>query len=448
MIQVLNTSLKIAKRYYHPGYSPYRKMALPLCPLNNISKYYKPVWGNKIQEIQLNNKIILYNSYITNHINIYSKLISNHFNNNVYFLPTSHNTPISTALYSCRNLDANKFLSKIDNTGISVDEVFVNTQENKKKLLSILKYCDNPREYNTLNNAIYGIFSNFADSIYIANDYLQVGKNYLFVCNYPSKASQREIERSRIIATALEYGNMPILLDNHINFEGEANIKYIPAIIEENNQKYQLCLTYNSSRSELECIENMNKYLKKLNVPLLKEIRLHPIKGYEKYFYHQDCIINFYSENKLQIFNSEEDFLNNYEKNGTAIVIKRGFDDNNLKILNRLFKKIIYVNMEDDLLSANMIVNKYGIIGSSNINNKTKKEIRDNFPFFYDFEHPSSGGGGAHKCCSNVISKRKPISVSEWVSFIKDLGIEPGEQLIQGVKNELHRLYSSCKNIF
>ena len=38
--------------------------------------------------------------------------------------------------------------------------------------------------------------------------------------------------------------------------------------------------------------------------------------------------------------------------------------------------------MEDDLLSANMIVNKYGIIGSSNINNKTKEEIRNNFPFF------------------------------------------------------------------
>ena len=37
---------------------------------------------------------------------------------------------------------------------------------------------------------------------------------------------------------------------------------------------------------------------------------------------------------------------------------------------------------------------------------------------------------------------------SKPVSFIKELGIEPGEQLIQGVKNELHRLYSSCKNIF
>ena len=449
MFNFLKISIQtLGKRYFHPGYLPYRRIALPLCPLNNISKYYKPVWGNKIQELQLNNKIILYNSYITNNINFYSKRIASHFNNNVHFLPTSHNTPISTALYSCRNLDAEMFLSKIENTGISVDNTFINTIENRQKLLSVLKFCNNETEYNILNNAIYGIFSNFGDSIYIANDYLQVGKNYSVVCNYPDKASQREIERSRIIATILHYGNMPILLDNHINFEGEANIKYIPAIIEENNQKYQLCITYNSSRSELECIKNINKYLKKLNVPLLKEIRLYPKTGMEKIFYHQDCILNFYTDSNIQVFNSEEDFLLNYIKNGTAIVVKQGFDSSNLKILNRLFKKIIYVDTEDDFLAANMIVNKYGIIGTSDINNSIKRDIRKNFPFFYDFKHPSSGGGGAHKCCSNVISKKKPISIDEWISFMKDLGIEPHNQLIKGVQNELQRLYSPHKNIF
>ena len=103
--------------------------------------------------------------------------------------------------------------------------------------------------------------------------------------------------------------------------------------------------------------------------------------------------------------------------------------------------------MNDDLLAANMIVHKYGIIGSSDIDNKTKEDIRNNFPFFYDFKHPSSGGGGAHKCCSNVISKRKIISIDDWINFMKELGIEPGEQLIKGVQNELHRLFTH-NNIF
>ena len=98
-------------RYYHPGYQIFNnKLCLPLCPINNESIYYKPVWGNKIQEIQLNKKNFKYN---TDDINLSSKNIDNLLNNNIIYLPTSHNTPIDTALYSCRNLDANKFLSKI-----------------------------------------------------------------------------------------------------------------------------------------------------------------------------------------------------------------------------------------------------------------------------------------------------------------------------------------------
>jgi hypothetical protein len=329
--------------------------------------------------------------------------------------------------------------------------VFNNTAENRNKLLTTLNFCDNKREYNIVNGAIYGIFSNFGDSIYLANDYLQVGKNYLFICNYPDKASQREIERCRIVATALHYGNMPILLDNHITFEGEANIKYIPAMIEEHGQLYQLCITYNSSRSELQCIDNINKYLKQLNVPLLKGITLEPKKGMEKYFYHQDCIINFYSSNSkpnqldvnVQIFNSEDDFWKHYLKNGIVIAVKQGFDERNMAILNRLFTTILYVDMNDDLLGANMIVSQEGIVGSSKLNNKTKQELNENFPFFLDFVHPSSGGGGAHKCCSNVISKKKSISVGEWASLMDELGINLQKQFIQGVQNELNRLFPS-----
>ena len=446
-------TLKISRRQFHPGYSQERKLALPKCPSDINCSYYKPVWGNKIQELQLKNDNL--HSYNTSNVNFYSNVISKYFKNNVFLLPTSHNTPISTALYSCRNLDADKFLTKIKNIGISEEEVFDNTSENRKKLLTTLNFCDDKKEYNIVNGAIYGIFSNFGDSIYLANDYLQVGKNYLFICNYPDKASQREIERCRIVATSLYYGNMPILLDNHLTFEGEANIKYIPAMIEEHGQIYQLCITYNSSRSELQCIDNINKYLKKLNVPLLKGITLEPKKGMEKYFYHQDCIINFCSGNSkpnqldenVQIFNSEDDFWKHYLKNGIVINVKQGFDERNMAILNRLFAKILYIDMNDDLLGANMIVNQKGIVGSSKLNNKTKQELKENFPFFLDFEHPSSGGGGSHKCCSNVISKKKSISVDEWTSLMDELGINLHKQFIQGVQNELNRLFPSESKI-
>lgn len=450
MLRALTTlTLKNGRRYFHPGYSQELKLALPICPSDIDCRYSKPVWGNKIQELQLKNNNL--HSYNTSNVNFYSEVISKYFGNNVFLLPTSHNTPISTALYSCRNLNADKFLTQIKNIGIMEDEVFNNTAKNRHKLLTTLNFCDSKREYNIVNGAIYGIFSNFGDSIYLANDYLQVSNNYLFVCNYPDKASQREIERCRIIATALHYGNMPILLDNDITFEGEANIKYIPAMIEENGQIYQLCITYNSSRSDLQCIDNINKYLKKLNEPLLKGLLLEPKIGMEKYFYHQDCIINFWSgdsksnqlDHNIQMFNSEDDFLKHYIKNGIAIVVKQGFDERNMAILNRLFTKILYVDMNDDLLGANMIVHQKGIVGSSKINNTFKQELKDIFPFFLDFVHPSSGGGGAHKCCSNVISKNNSISVDEWTSLMDELGINLHKKFILGVQNELKRLFPS-----
>ena len=37
-----------------------------------------------------------------------------------------------------------------------------------------------------------------------------------------------------------------------------------------------MCISYNSSRSDLKCINNINKYLDKLNFPLLKNINIEP----------------------------------------------------------------------------------------------------------------------------------------------------------------------------
>ena len=164
--------------------------------------------------------------------------------------------------------------------------------------------------------AIYGIFSNYGDSIYIANDYLQVSNNHVILSNYPSEISQREIEKCRIVAYCLLLGNYPILLDNKFNFEGEANIKFIPARIinKSKNINYQMCISYNSSRSDLKCINNINKYLEKLDLPLLKNINIEPKFYCKEYFYHLDCILNFSVDPQLQIFTSIDDFWANYKK--------------------------------------------------------------------------------------------------------------------------------------
>ena len=190
----------------------------------------------------------------------------------------------------------------MDNNGL-----FINTEKNRKNVI-LFRFGFGKKNMDIIQTLLYGIFSNYADSIYIANDYLAVGDKYVIISNYPDLVSQREIEKCRIIAYSLLYGNYPILLNRYIKFEGEANIKFIPAYVMEKNQKYQLCLIYDSSRSTLDCISNINKYMKKLNLPLLKGIELKPIKGLETYFYHQDCIINFYCKNEYSTFQNMNDF--------------------------------------------------------------------------------------------------------------------------------------------
>ena len=42
-----------------------------------------------------------------------------------------------------------------------------------------------------------------------------------------------------------------------------------------------MCISYNSSRSNPNCIENINKYLERIQVPLLKPIQLSPKQEFE-----------------------------------------------------------------------------------------------------------------------------------------------------------------------
>ena len=421
------------RRCYHTGFFKTGKLALPICPSNQVSQYQQSVWGNKVQEIQLKNKII---SYENNEINKFSQNISSFYDNKTIFLPTSHNTPIKTLLRSCRKIQSKKYTDYIDNLNITDNYGIYNDNEcNRNKLYSLLQLCDSNSEKNVINSAILGILSNSADSIYIANDYIKVSNKHLIISNYPEKVSQREIERCRIVATALHYGHYPILLDKEYDFEGEANIKYIPAIIKENNKKYQLCISYNSSRSSTKCIENINKYLDKLNLPLLLDITLKPKPELETLFYHQDTVLNFTSTYE-QEFNSYNDFLKNYKKNGICILVKDVLDDE--KNLHKLFERIIYVDKKDDLLCANMIVRKDGIVGSSRITNDS--EILK-YTDFLNFIHPSTGGGGAHKCCSNIMEINETLNIHNWIDFCKSLNIELNDEFIIGVKDETKRLF-------
>ena len=291
-----------SKRFFHPGLPQNKKLALPICPENLKCKYYAPVWGNKVQDLQINQQNTYYN---TTNINKSTHRISKIFKNETILLPTSHNSSIYTAIYSCRNLDNEKYINIIKKLKV-VDEndVFINNLENIEKLLDVLHHVDSSTDKEILKSAFLGIISNFADSIYIANDYLSVSDNHVIISNYPNKVSQREIERSRIIAYNLLLGNYPIVLDNNINFEGEANIKFIPAIIELNKQQFQVCFTYESSRSTMDCISNLNKYLERIGQPLLMPIKLAPKKNLRNYFYHQDCLINFCSNDQYQYFNN------------------------------------------------------------------------------------------------------------------------------------------------
>lgn len=435
--------MKSIKRFYHPGFSNTKKLCLPLCPPNIKSTYQTHVWGNKIQQIQLNtNKKY---SYETNKINFYSYKISKFYNHNTIFIPTSHNTPISTALRSLRNIDSDRFISKIDNDIIDYHGIFINNPTNINKLLKLINYCETKREKDILTSALFGIISNYGDSIYIANDFLNISDNIIIVANYPDLVSAREIEKCRNIAYSLIYGNYPLLLDKNIYFEGEANIKYIPVIIHENEQDYQLCLTYNSTRSSTKCITNINKYLSLLGKPLLKEIQFSPKDTMAEYFYHFDCILNFTTNDKYQHFNSMDDFWKNYKKNGTIAVEINGLDDleYSKNKLNNIFKNIINVKKEDDLLCANMIMMENGFVGSSNLSNKNSFEFNNTL----FFEHPSTGGGGAHKCCSNVITKNNEISVDDWINFSRNLNIEIDSQLLNGVKDEIKRIKIAYKDI-
>ena len=394
-------------RHYHPGFSKKNKLALPHVIVDTSCLYYNPVWGNGIQESQLKKGKIGYDTF---DINYYSYLIQTK-DPSALFIETCHDQSIQSALASCRKLKKDKFTSFVQKLDIIDDEgVFINNENNREKIKLIKNEAENKVERDILEGVVWGILSNFADSIYIANNYLLLDNNYAIICNYPDKASSREVERKKIIEILLSYGKIPIILDDEINFEGEANIRLLPIKIGDK----RLCLNYHSTRSDPNAINNINKYLRKLGETELLPITLKPKAHKTNQFYHLDCIINFYQDEEKSYHNLEDFYRD--KGCGMALIVKDSFNRESEYLINKIFGKIIYLDDSRDNLIANAIVTPEYVVAGAGLSDENIDEIKKTHSLI-QYKHPSSGGGGAHKCCSNVISISDEISYQDWTEF-------------------------------
>ena len=448
----INQINNLFRRFYSPGFSGNHSVALPLAPNDLEVKYHKPVWGNNIQKKQLENNY--QNGYNTSIINEYNKEIgtlinnSNDLNRDVVYIPTSHGASVETSLQSCRHIKNKEYYLDLikEMNVLDRENCFIANDTNIKKILNICDYYKDKSDENevqSVKSAIYGIISNMGDSIYIANDYLLVEDNIAFVANYPSQASQREIEKARVISILLKNGIYPILLPDHINFEGEANIKILPFLVKGIEKNYKLCLNYKASRSELEALVEINKYLTLLGKDNLCPITLYPKPEYELDFYHLDCILNFsFRSNLYNIICNETEFMKKGPYDGTVVIVKNALTSDSEYLIKKIFKRVIEVDSKNDSLIANILLTPNCAIGSPYLDNHNISDFHQIYEKTFLFEHPSKGGGGAHKCCSNVIPVNKNnIIINDWINFSHILGIDISKNLIKAVLNENKRLY-------
>merc|ERR1712083_544983 len=110
------------------------------------------------------------------------------------------------------------------------------------------------------------------------------------------------------------------------------------------------------------------------------------------------------------------------------------------QIMNGLFENVIKIDRNDDLLGANMVMSEHGCVGSSKLSKETKAEVRS-VNKFLEYEHPSVGGGGAHKCCSNITrSGGSELSIPDWIQFTAQFDMNVPNNFIQAVELEMQRL--------
>ena len=100
-------------------------------------------------------------------------------------------------------------------------------------------------------------------------------------------------------------------------------------------------------------------------------------------------------------------------------------------------------NYNDFLRNISKLIEK-GVFSSKDV----KKELENTNRTFL-FNHPSTGGGGAHKCCSNILERLNEININDWIYFVKYYDMPVSDDFIKGVNNEIIRIkkeYSSLYN--
>lgn len=435
-------------RFYHPGYYPLgASIALPMPPSSVECTYFSPVWGNGVQEKQLEKGTLGYNTNDIIKRVKQTKSFLEKMGNSVRYVPTSHGSSLFSAIASCPDLEEKTvydFCKEMKFGGLSRTVngklMFINNEYTRRDTLTLIEKSDYSKlEKNVLKHAMLGVFSNFADSIYNANDYLliydSVNARYSsIVARYPPMVSQRNIERARVVATCLLNGICPLLVK--CNFEGEANIKFFPS-----NSSHLEAIVYDSIRSDVRSVDTINKMLENRGLAPIKGHYIKVAKEYEKDFYHLDCALNFYKVGYVPL------------KGDTVIYVEKGLTDDSIEVLKRFFKHLIPVDANEDPLIANMIVTKEGVVGTSKISKEKIDAIKEAGKDYLGYEHPSRGGGGAHKCCSNIINRDiKKRDLEEWVKIMKtektEYEYELKDHFKEAVKEEIERIKDFYRHSF
>ena len=403
-------------------------------------QYKKPVDGNGPQKIQQKKGQMSYDAQAVSQVNdsITKQLLA--LGVSVKPRVTAHAQTLKSALYSLSDIFSGDILQPVLANCEALNLVdskgcFINSTKNQDVFKNIVDLLPvDKKQKQLLNDALVGVFSHYADSVYIANDYLLYGENptVAFVARYPNKAIERNTERVHIVSELLKSGVLPILVNSP--FEGMANLKPLPMQFSMRHQMHTFTIAYESTRSELDCIEEINDHLLKLDLPLIKPFPFRPNNSFKSTYYHMDCAFNFSVHGPIKritkplpSFATLTSIINVYtsngeDKNGVVYVAKNSLTPLYRRGLDRLFKTVIELDPSNDPLIANVVAltNENGddiVLISDKVTPADEAKIKANGIKVVKYPNNTFGGGGSHQCMKNVGVSHSPISIDDWQAF-------------------------------
>lgn len=420
---------QISKKLHHAGSNTHIRMSLIQDTVRGNCDYKSPVAGNGIQKNQQIAGKQGYNTSVVRkrQLDVLESLRAH--NIDVTPIPTAHNQPVKRALFSLNQRLPEQLITHTlsefeQNNLIEKNGTFNNSEINYRKASEIIFRLASSREsFKILKLALDGISSNYADSVYIANDYLLSScETYAFVARYPDKAAQRMTETIHTYTYLLENGYIPIQIKNP--WEGVANLKILQTKFKVNGKPYQLALGFESTRSELSALNEINSYLKILNKPQYFPIILKT--NYRETYYHEDCILSPISgpiqESKIEFKSIKDIDLNKLfdhsRENSMAFIAKGGFTSESESIVKKAFGKVIELDTSNNPLLVNLVATtstsgKKVILASTDLPDSKVDEISKAGGSVILKDIPTTGGGGDKLCCTNVGKKKPSIAFSE-----------------------------------